>query len=384
MSIAILIRAHDESSTKADRIAKKWALKRVEAEQGQIMTAMAPAWLKPNKDKSAWIIDTKKVAVVRRIFELALAGNGTPTIARVFNDEGIPTMKRAHSWTFGVVNAILKNPAVVGIFAPRAADQDPIPGYYPAIIEDVQYQRVREMLIKRMWVGGRSGERVANLFAGISFCEACGSRMRAKSTAKSAGKSLTYVQCMLSYSRGGCDARVFPYYAAERAILRFLADDLSEMVLQINSDAGEDPRAGLETERSDLNQRVTNLVTMLETVPSPQLGERINKLQEKIDKIDEQLGKLIDSRTVIIGVQEVAELFDRMKGFGDALDVEERRKVQIALRRVIDEVHFMSDRGDGRPTVAVKYLEHLGWSSTHLDVKAFMEKVGGNRRLLRH
>jgi DNA invertase Pin-like site-specific DNA recombinase len=380
VSISILIRAHEESSTKAERIAAKWSVKRTEAAAGRIMTAMAPAWLKPNKDRTSWIVDQVKAKVVQRIFELALAGNGTPTIARRFNEESVPTMKRAHSWTFGVVNAILKNPAVIGTYASKRADASSIEGYYPAIVDEAKYYRVREMLLKRMWVGGRSGERVANLFAGISFCEACGERMRMKSTKGTGAGRLSYLQCLSAYSNSGCAEKTFPYYAAERAILRHLADDLSTMLGRLQSEPALDPRVELEVKREDLRNRIGNLVSMLETAASPQVASRIKDLQQEVDRLEGQIRDAVDPAQSIVGIREAAELFDKMKGFGDALDVEERRQVQTALRRIVKAVYFMSDRGDGRPTVAVTYSDQLTWGSTFLDVRPFMEKVGGDRR----
>lgn len=380
VSISILIRAHEESSTKADRIAAKWSVKRAEATTGRIMTAMAPAWLKPNKDRTGWIVDHAKAKVVKRIFDLAVAGNGTPTIARRFNEEGLPTMKRAQSWTFGVINAILKNPAVIGDYVSKRVDAGVIKGYYPAVIDEAKYYRVREMLLKRMWVGGRSGERVANLFAGVSFCEACGERMRMKSTKGTGAARLSYLQCLSAYSNSGCNEKTFPYYAAERAILRHLADDLSMMLARLEGESAPDPRVELEVKREDLLNRIGNLISMLEAAASPQVASRIKDLQREVDQLDEQLRVAVDPTQSIVGIREAAELFDRLKGLGDELDVEERRQVQSALRRIVKAVYFMSDRGDGRPTVAVTYADQLAWSTTFLDVRPFMEKVGGDRR----
>lgn len=382
VSISILIRAHEESSIKAERIAAKWSIKRAEATTGRIMTAMAPAWLALDKDKAGWVVDQVKAKVIQRIFDLALAGNGTPTIARRFNEEGVPTMKRAQSWTFGVINAILKNPAVIGDYVSKRVDANVIKGYYPAIIDEAKYYRIREALIKRMWVGGRSKERVGNLFAGISFCEACGERMRMKSSTGTDIGRLSYIQCQSSYSNSGCTEKPFPYYAAERAILRHLADDLSTMMARLDGESAPDPRVELEVKRDDLKNRIGNLVSTLETTASVQVANRISDLQREVDKIEEQIRFALDPVQEIINIREAAEMFDRLKGFGDELDVDERRRVQSVLRRIVKSVYFMSDRGDARPAVAVEYVEQLSWNITFLDVRPFMLKVGGNRRVL--
>ncbi len=375
-SIIYMGRAHDESAMKSQRVKQAWDQKRKTA---KIITSMAPAWLKPSEDRTGWIVDEYKANVVREIFRLAIDGNGTPTIARILNQKQIPTMKSAAMWSFGTVAAILKNSAVVGIYTPKKAISSPISEYFPKIVTDAEFAIAQEVMRQRRWVGGRSRERVTNLFTGYSFCYECKSLMRVVGS----NNKHIYLKCLNSYSKGGCTEGRFPYLAAERAILRHLADDLSEFIAQ-NSKLNEepsDPRIELQNKKNALEAKVKNLVDSLSEVRSPILVDRINELQEQIQKIEQSMLKMVPPSERIRSVTEVAELFDQLKWeAGNEIPRETRLKLQTELRKIIREVHFWPDVAGKRPGVIVFYQENFGGAESFHDVRTYMEKVGGNRR----
>lgn len=371
ISITVMIRAHEESATKQDRVRKSWAAKRAGAETGVKMTAVAPSWLTLSEDRKKWIVDRAKAKVVQRIFDMSLAGVGTPTIARKFNEEGVPTMQRAAFWTFGVINAILKNESVTGTFTPKKADAEPIKDYYPRIISDEQFFQVREHLQKRRWVAGHNSRSVLNLFAGICFCASCNNAMRVKSAVSSSGK--TYLQCGLAYAGDDCDEVIFPGYAAERAILNHLAVKVAGMTTDQHR---EDPRVVLQAQKGEIEKRIDTLIDALETLNSDRVKSRIEKLQLELQKIDEEIARTVDPKVMQSGVVEALEIFGKLKK-PELLTVEERLRVQTLLKRVIESVHFTTEKS---PTVAVKYHEHIRRKVDFIDVSPFMDKVGGDRR----
>ena len=108
---------------------------------------------------------------------------------------------------------------------------EPIKRYFPPIISEALFARVQEGIVKRRWIGGRSGEKVANLFAGYSYCYVCGEKMRVVGTSNDKN---VYLKCMSAYKAAGCKEKRFPYLGAERAILRHLADELSLLMAKAN------------------------------------------------------------------------------------------------------------------------------------------------------
>lgn len=387
VSIIYMSRAHEESATKSSRVKAAWESKRKEAANTQkIMSAMAPAWLKPNADRTKWIVDKRKAATVREIFSLALNGNGTPTIARLLNEKKTPTMQTAAHWSFGTVSAILKNPAVIGKLSPKKTGGEPITSYYPSIVSETQFHLVQEALGKRRWIGGRNTENVLNLFAGYCFCEECGSKMRSvgsSKTIKQDGQTVThvYLQCLSSYQNSGCDEGRFPYLAVEKTILIFLAQELSELLVKGNNKNQVDPAVLLRARCEDLKAQREKLLNLALSMANPSaLAGRINANQTEITEIEK---KLLEPTPHVLDEEDAAsftEMVDSMLGWKGPLDRPLRLRVQTELRRIIDKLSFAIDGGQGQPTVRMDFTPQLNSPPTTLDVSPNMQVVGGSKR----
>lgn len=370
--LVLMVRAHEESETKSSRVGDKWEEKRkLGAAGGKKMTVIAPSWLTLATDRLTWIVDQHKAQVVQRIFELALTGYGTPTIARRFNAEGVPTMVRAKCWTFGVINAILKNESVVGTYTPKKVSKErhaePIKNYYPAIISETKFHQVRQYLTGRKWVGGHNNHKVRNLFAGMSYCDKCNAPMRLKSTASS-GK--TYIQCNTAYAGGDCDQPIFPYYAAERAVMENLAEEVAKLISQSQQPNPIDPRLVLTSRKDALQKKIENLIDALAELNSPQVRSRITALEAEVAEIDKELKQVVSPEIKNASTNEAVELIKRLKGVD--LTVEERLQVQTMLKRLFKCIYF--DAADDTIIVLVMGYE---WD---IDVKPYLDKVGGDRR----
>jgi DNA invertase Pin-like site-specific DNA recombinase len=183
--IMVAVRANEESALKADRLSRMWANKRAEAAtSGKLITKMGPIWLKVSADGTRWLVDTPKATIVRELFELSASGYGAPTIARMFNERKRPTLtNNPEGWSFTSINLLLHNRAVIGTYTPqKKKGYEPIKGYFPPIISETLFVKVQDGIVKRRWIGGRSGEAVQNLFAGYSYCYVCGEKMRVVGT----------------------------------------------------------------------------------------------------------------------------------------------------------------------------------------------------------
>jgi DNA invertase Pin-like site-specific DNA recombinase len=372
VSIMYLGRAHDESRMKSRRVSQAWEAKR---QSGKPMTAIAPSWLHLSSDRSTWLIHEDKAEVVKKIFKLALAGNGAPTIAKVLNAQGTPTMKTAPHWTFGVVSAILKNAAVVGTLTPKKAIAAPHVGYYPKIVSETDFALVQSAMTKRRWFGGRGSGNVANLFAGISYCHVCDGKMR---VVGQQGPHV-YLKCLTAYSGMGCDEGRFPYRAAEKATLQHLANHLANRLAR-DDDSVEDASIVLRHKRTDLKKRLGNLIDSLAEVGSPALRDKINEIQLQIDKVEQQLSTTLPARASVVAQEEAAILFGTLKWTaGDETSLELRKRLQLEVRRMLEGVYFWCDAAHGRPSVALKYLPEFGAHTYFIDVTPFMEQVGGAR-----
>ena len=397
ISLTVMMRAHEESAQKSARITASWKNKFEEAaKNGTIFSAMAPAWLSPSPDYKSWIVNKAKVKVVQQIYDLALAGNGSPTIAKMLNEKKVPVMQRAASWTFGTVNAILKNEAVIGTYVPRKHDGERIENYYPAIIEKTHFLLAREAMTQRRWVGGRGTNEGINLFSGLSWCAACGSRMRAVGTStikREDGETVKhlYLKCQNSYAANGmCHEGRFPYLAAERGILQHLAGELASNIDRANNPDRVDPMVVMRADLEAAQAQMEKLIDLSLTMDDPKvLAKRINDARAVIAQLNADMGKTPGPLNRVESAEFVA-LVDTMLGVGVKATPALRKRMQVELRRIVERVDFECDDGTGSPGIRLRFApdyrppnpEGVESLAVSITLGHLMQQVGGNRRKL--
>ncbi len=329
MALAVMARANEESAMKAKRVKAAWESK---AESGKIMTAMGPAWLKLNDDRTEWIVLPEKVALVHKVFEFALEGHGGPTIARKLNDLGVPVMQSAKMWEVGVIMAMLRNQAVIGRLDRKKANADPIDDYYPPILSKDKFYKVQEMITNRRKFGaGQKGTNVANLFSGLIRCE-CGNRIRYVSGAK----PHLYVRCLSAYSNQGCEAPPFPYGKIETFLMQYLLN-FEGVDLKLGTDVNEDRKILLEAELGEKQLQVQNLVDVFvagkET--AARLAPLVNKmaaLEADVVRLQEEIRHFVPATPAGDALKAARELYKRHKKLVKSASPEEDSEELRALR----------------------------------------------------
>jgi DNA invertase Pin-like site-specific DNA recombinase len=200
--------------------------KRRAREEGRRWHAAGPSWLEAEvtgkgADREINFIRIEdRVRTVQRIFDLIEAGMGTSAIAVRFNteDPSVPPFKHAaNGWQHAAVLGIAKSRTVLGEYQPqlstqgsaragRSPDGPPIPGYYPAIIDEDQYNRVQAIIDGRRRGANRKGSAraITNLFQGVTRCGVCGGTVGIHSSTARPNKSV--LRCVDS-GRGLCTNR---------------------------------------------------------------------------------------------------------------------------------------------------------------------------------
>lgn len=274
----VAIRANEESRLKQNRLRAVWTKKRTEAAD-KPLTKVAPAWLRLKADRSGWDTQPEKVEVVRRIFGMAADGIGLEAIAKRLNEEGVPCFGSAVRWHKGYVSKIVTSPAAVGIFIPHTFEvdgegkkirtpQEPVEGYFPAVVDTALWQRVQA---RRRSTGKRASSAdaaVRNPFAGLARCGRCGAAM----TRINKGGGYETLACTGNRARAGCDA---PYIKMESAWAIFASQ--VEVELERLSD---DPDAGrlnnLEVAIGEMREEAQELAEQIGRGRSPALRDRLD------------------------------------------------------------------------------------------------------------
>ncbi len=109
VSLVIMNRAHEESSTKSWRLSAAWKNKRNSAASKKPMTKWCPAWLILADDRSEYLEIPKRVNVVQQIFKDCADGIGIYKIAHRLNQSKTPTFNELDGWHQSYVAKILAN-----------------------------------------------------------------------------------------------------------------------------------------------------------------------------------------------------------------------------------------------------------------------------------
>jgi len=186
-----------------------------------------PSWLKISDDRLSFVYVPERAEIVRKIFDLSIAGLGSYTIAKQLTRQGVVPFTPSNRWEHTTIDNMLRNRAVLGEFQPKSFvggnDKgvpigDPVSDYYPRIIDENTFDAAQAARRQNLASGrGRKGNSLANLFNGLTTCFYCGDPV--KFHRNSASKSLICSRALLLKS---CVRAAWSYENFERSVLNFV------------------------------------------------------------------------------------------------------------------------------------------------------------------
>jgi DNA invertase Pin-like site-specific DNA recombinase len=379
--ISHLIQGHEDSAKRGDRVKEAWDKKRIKQTKGVIATAKGPSWCVLSDDRSHWTVDKTKADTVKRIYELALAGNGSLKITIILNSEKVPCVGyKAKTWSAGNVGGLLRQEAVFGRFK-QVTGELVIDDYYPVIVSKADFDAVQAGIRGR---GGKGGhlQGVSNLFSGMSYCAYCGGRM--KFTMSGIGHlRRPYLACLTRQVGRDCDATFMPYLPLEKAILdRLINKQARDLTPWRMIETSEKNIATIEQQLVIKHDEMERLMKVIMKVPDLDIAiEQLKATKNELARLETELQK---ARITPITEQELEQSTELFRLLTTTNDAELRLKVQTALRRqvkkieVAAKVHLREDK----KAWAAQYRDPTGryqWNEDPTHV-AIIHYAGGSER----
>jgi len=352
MSLLIFIRANEESTSKAGRIRDAWTGKRQQA-GSKPLTSRGPGWLKLERDTGKWSVIEERAAVVQRVFRETLEGRGQNAITESLNREGVPVFGKAGHWHRSYVMKLLNNPAVMGTFTPCTSDwQDgkqrrtalePVPGYFPAVVDPETFQRVQAMRQDKSSParGIHAKGELQNILGGLLECSRCGSRA---TTVNKGPRSKRYVVCSRAKVGAGCTYTAMPYAHIEQSTLiqgeHFLRD------IPSGGTDGSEIQAEWENAVNKLghyDDALAELGEAYRNTRSPTILNEIQKAERERDELSKRASELAEKRDAVLGPfveRRAQEALEALKG--EPMD---RKRVNALLRALFSGVTLNPDTG---------------------------------------
>ncbi|WP_439629212.1 recombinase family protein [Gemmata sp.] len=178
MMLMETFRGHGESARKSDLCGQAWKeIKNRARESKEPMGKnLHPAWVKIENGKHVLIPGAADA--VRTIYKLAANGWSTPKITRHLNELKVPAIGRKGEWVRSYVQKIIMDRSVLGEYQPtkgrhrREIDGEPICDYWPRVVSDALFERVRSGRVERsthpdIRGRGRRAARIVHSFSGM-------------------------------------------------------------------------------------------------------------------------------------------------------------------------------------------------------------------------
>lgn len=338
ISIVHMSRAHNESSMKADRLSAAWNEKKRRARSEKKPLGRAcPAWLELVDNTYQPI--PERVAVVQRIFDLAIKGYGQAIIPRMLNEAGVPVFgsrnrNHAQAWGNSSVSKLLGNRALLGEYQPthivdgvRINDGEPVTGFFPAVVpEEMFYQAQAARAERRVYKAGNQSARF-NVLQGIIKCSRCGDAMHLVNKGRPP-KGFTYIQCH-SKRKGVCDNGYARVERVEQVIREVLAKVDSLSLVQANQSEISRALATANGKLQDTTQRYETTIELLNQNPSAALAAIVARLEKEQSALKTECEVLRESLAVN-QVESKEDFFERL----DLVSFEGRHAANSLLKRL--------------------------------------------------
>ena len=416
-----LIRAHEESLRKSGMLLDAYAGNRARAKNRQraMVGKRCPAWLQPieKPERGQWPLyefvppeeggKPSRADLYRQAWEMYDRGVGSHLIANYFNDTKVPVLakrinaKPTQGWTAQLVRQLLTNVAAMGVYQPKkvgeggrkviGSDCEPMEGYYPALVDEILFLRVRAALKSAGTKGkkGPHGQDYANLFKGLCVCGH--NHDHSVNIGYKSKEGLRYLRCDQSRHRNCPNTGSFQYERLERMVLGFVGVGMMQVFASLIPKHDVDPRQrrlveleAIISSREEQMQVAWNRWFGPDATTSPTLRERA---EQQIARIDAEINDLkaefarLREEVKVIGADDDTSFYQRVREAKRQLETAEgesryaiRLKLAQELRRKIE--HITLDEGvatvrfkrryQGAGTVQVRFtatgvpgVEHL-------------------------
>lgn len=390
-SLCIMIRAHEESKTKAKRLAEVWAKKQraADTDPSVKLTSRTPGWIdvvrSADGKKIVGFKENENVEVVRRIFQECATGSGCRAIAKRLNEEGRwRPFRRGRGWHPSMIGKLIRGNAVLGVYEPHtyadlyeklAGEPKPtsdkkadasagdarearkrqttgktISGYYPKIIDEALWKRANDAMEKRNNDGGRNGVQRVNLLRGLARCAECGKRMVLQNkSAPNGGQTLV---CGAAVVSAKCtNLRRWKVEFVEEALKTQLDDDRILDVLRRNQTRRREPLAELDDRIDIIKGRLRQYMAIsdeqgLQNDADHPVVEQIKALSRQLKEAQEQRSSLASEReaptpeTARSSLALMKDLVAELAGAEGQQLLDLRIRMAQALRTLFEEIRF--------------------------------------------
>ena len=327
-------------------------------------------------------IDEDEAPIVKRIYEMYLAGNTMADIRHFLNDNGVKT-SYGNAYNKDSIRRILTNRKYLGIYIYGDIE---IPDGIPRIVSDEAFKDAQILLEKNKKAPARAKAVEENyLLTTKLFCGHCQCAMTGMSGKSGTGKIHQYYSCVSQRQHKGCKKKhVKKAYIEDLVVsnvLSALTDKYIDGIAQKISDlsAKESNTSTLKRLKKLLNENETATANLVKAIESGKavdvLSAQIEKRQAERTDLEIELAKEKMVRPVL-AFDEVKFFFEKFKN-GDAND----NSFRTALIDTLVNKIYVYDGDNARVEIYCNASEHkINCATSELSNSSPMAQLARRRR----
>ena len=322
------------------------AVMRAKGNAGEHLCTNPPyGYMKSPDNKKQWIVDEEAAAVVKRIFDLCVAGKGPMQIAKILTADKVLTVKAYYAkrdgktmpdnlyrWDYKSISGILERPEYTGCTVnfktyskshklKKRLQNTPenyriFPNTQPAIIEEKVFDRVQELRAnkRRPTKTGRQG-----LFSGLLYCSDCGEKLYFCTTNSFSPKQEHYVCSNYKSNTGTCSAHfireeTLKLFVRQRIfdVTAMFFDDIQGFQNMVYQQRFEEAEKAVKQKKKELEQakkRIAELDRIFKRIYEDDINgiiihERFLKLSAEYEAEQKELAEFVKSEQTAVDTYE--------------------------------------------------------------------------------
>ena len=305
------------------------AVQKAKAQAGKPLATHPPyGYKKSETDKNQWVIDEEAAAVVRRIFQLCIEGNGPTQIANILTADGIPTPTayyrskgmsvckqnvKTKRWGMATVIHILERMDYLGhtvnfktyrkSYKNKKLYENPkenwliIENTHEPIISQHDFDLVQEI---RSHKKRRQKSGTVSPFAGMVYCADCGNTLYV-GRAQTLSPNQEHMMCSTyAHDSDECTA----HYIRTCVLTEIILGELNKLSQFVRDNEDEFVRRAMESSAATQDSEMQTAKKALRIAE-----KRINELDDLFERLyeDNVSGKISDERFATMSARYEAE-----------------------------------------------------------------------------
>lgn len=348
---AFAYQAHVYSQLLSGRIKSWWRSAREDYSKGKrtTLSAVVPTWLNrvgSKEDGYSFEVIEEHADAIRYAFQRTIQGIGGTTLTKELNEKYKP-FRTSKSFNKTFVRNLIRDRAVTGEYTPhvideegkRVPDGDPIPDFYPEIIDEKTWQAANGSMDNRFRERGASKDFI-NLFTGLTHFpkDECPAHVYTFTMKRSGDKRATYRRFKgYKHTQGiqGATTATIDVANFEKVFLQFLTEVDVSVFSQEEIDTVElqATQGQLTRKRKRLKELTAGLTDDKKSVP---------ELVAAIEVVKSEINTLADKvRVMTKGAHSPRDAAKRLKSLAELEHTpENRQRLREAIKQVISRIDF--------------------------------------------